>query len=397
MNNIALEGVTIIDMTRVLSGPYCCQLLADMGARVIKIEAFPNGDDSRQFPPFVNGFSGYYTAVNRNKESVRLNLKTQEGKKVLKELIEKADILIENFRPGVMDRLGFSYEKVSEINPRIVFTSISGFGQTGPYSERPAYDIITQAMGGLMELNALPGEVPVKTGAYTGDMIGGMLGALGTMAAYSGSLITGRGQHVDVSLVDSVVSFMCLRHDWYLYANEMPVRLGNDDDGSAPYGCFSCTDGDVVIACSNDRLFERLTNAMKRPDLFSDERFYTNRVRAANRKQTNAIVQEWIGNMTVDEAIQVLFDHEIPSAPIMNIAKLANDPHIAGVREMFPVLNQPGVGEVRVTGSPIKMSDTPMDVRMHAPGLGEHTDLVLSELLGYSDSEIQRLRDKKVV
>ncbi|MDR2163565.1 MAG: CoA transferase [Clostridiales Family XIII bacterium] len=398
MNNIALEGVTVVDMSRVLAGSYCTMLLADMGARVIKVENANDKDVARIYGPHVGSESGYYMTLNCNKESISLNLKTEEGKKILRTLIEHADILVENFRPGVMKKLGFDYEAVREYNPAIVYASISGFGQTGPYSQRPSYDIVAQAMGGLMAVTGDPDRGPTKVGANVGDAASGLMACIGLLAAYSGRLKTGKGQYIDVAMADTIFSILATRNHVYYLTGELPVRHGNRDELSCPYGIYECSDGHALIGCAHRRFFQSLCEIMGTPDLADDPRFCTHDLAAEHRFELDPIIEKWAKSKTVDELVALLSQAGIPTAPVYNVAQIADDPQIAGVRKMVREQDHPYVGKVKVTGNPIKMSETPTDeIRRHSPMLGEQTDMILKEFLHYDDEKIDELRKDDVI
>lgn len=397
MNNIALEGMTVLDLSRVVAGPYATMMLGDMGARVIRIESPINSDSARIYTPIVGGESGYYLTINRNKESITLNLKTEQGKDILRKLIQKADVFVENFRPGVIKKLGFSYEEVKRLNPAMVYASISGFGQQGPYATLPGYDIVAQAMGGLMEATGEPNGPPLRTAATICDIVAGMNAAIGILAAYSRSRISGLGQYIDISLVDSIISCLCTRNYLYLLTGENPLRLGNYDDLSCPYGGYLCRDGYIVIGCAQRPFFEQLTQLMGQPELQRDPRFASHTKCAENRKDLEQIVEGWTRTLTVQEALHKLQQHQIPCGPVYNTEQMVNDPHIGGVRNMFPEMKHPKAGKVRVTGCPIKMSDTPTDIVKPAPLLGEHTHSVLTELLGLQDSTINTLKKQNII
>ncbi|MDR3294779.1 MAG: CoA transferase [Clostridiales Family XIII bacterium] len=398
MNNIALDGVTVIDLGRVISGSYCTMMFADMGARVIKIENTEGLDTARILGPHQKGESGYFMTINRNKESITLNLKTEEGKEILRSLIREGDIFVENFRPGVMKKLGFDYEEVKKINPAMVYASISGFGQYGPYAERPSYDVLSTAMGGLMAVTGEPDGGPMKIGANIGDATSGLMAAIGVLAAYSKRLKTGIGQYIDISMADSIFSLLATRNHTYFITGELPPRHGNRDELSCPYGVYEANDGYLVIGCAHRRFFLRLADIMEMPELAEDPRFCTHELCAENHLELDPIVEKWCMERDVASIVKSLTDVGIPCAPVYNVAQIAEDPQIAGARNMCPVQDHPFVGKVRLTGNPIKMSDTPTeDIRIPSPMLGQHTDAVLKEFLGYDDAKIANLRQRGVI
>lgn len=392
-----LDGIKVLDLSRVLAGPYCSMLLADMGADVIKIEIPGKGDDSRAFGPYVNGESAYYMNLNRNKRGITLNLKTEEGKKIFLAMVEKADVVLENFRPGTMEKLGIGYDKLKEVNPGIVYGCVSGFGHYGPYSERAGYDIIGQAMGGLMSVTGWPGGEPTRTGTAMGDVLGGLSVTIGVLAAVVNKIRTGEGQKVDVSLVDSVVSSLEIITQIYLTTGRIPERIGNRYESTYPYDSFKVKDGSIVIACGNDKLFKILANDMGKPELITDERFVRNIDRVSNHKQLKEIIEAWTVNFTIDELVERLLVLKIPAAPINTIDRIVKDPHIAVAREMFVKIDHPVAGKTTVTGNHIKFSELKTEIKTPAPTLGQHNYEVYNEILGLSKKSIDELKKKNVI
>ena len=375
----ALEGVKVLDLTRVLAGPYCGMIFADMGAEVIKLEVPGKGDDSRRYVPQVNGESAYYMNLNRNKKGITLNLKDPKGKEIFLELIKNVDILIENFRPGTMKKLGLDYEELRKVNPALVYGCVSGFGQYGPYSSRPGYDIISQAMGGLMSVTGWPGGEPTRTGTAIGDVLGGLNMAIGVLAAYNNRLRTGKGQMVDVALVDSVVSALEIITQIYLQTGKVPEPIGNRYESVYPYDTFKAKDCSLVIGCGNNKLFSALATLMGRTDLIQDPRFCENPLRVKNHAELKPIIEKWLSDKTADEAVDMILGCGVPAAPINTIDKVVADPHISGAREMFVEIEHPVAGKMRVTGCQIKFSETKSGVCAPAPTLGQHTDAILKE------------------
>lgn len=397
MSKGILEGIKILDLTRVLAGPYSAMLLADMGARVIKIEVPTKGDDTRAFGPFINGESAYYMNLNRNKKGITLNLKTEEGKKMFLDLVKKADVVLENYRPGTMEKLGLGYEALKEVNPGIVYGCVSGFGHYGPYSQRAGYDIIGQAMGGLMSTTGWPGGEPTRTGTAMGDVLGGLSVTIGVLAAVINKMRTGEGQKVDVALVDSVVSSLEIINQIYLATGRIPERIGNRYESTYPYDSFKVKDGSIVLACGNDKLFSILANEMNLSELIRDSRFITNNDRVSNHAALKEIIEKWSINHTIDELVERLLNLGIPTAPINTIDRVVKDPHIAGAREMFVEVDHPVAGKTTITGNHIKFSDLKAEVRTPAPTLGQHNDEVYSELLGFSKEQLKELKLKKII
>jgi len=397
MGQKALEDITVLDLTKVLAGPYCGGILADFGANVIKIEPPVIGDDGRHYGPYQNGESMYYCNLNRGKRGITLNLKTDEGKEIFRKLALKADIVLENYRPGVMDRFGLGWKELHQLNPRLIYGAITGFGADGPYATRPAYDIISQAMGGLMSITGQQGDPPTRSGNAMGDVLGGMNMAIGLLAAVHARSITGKGQYVDVSLVDSVIASLEQAWQRYFASGKLPTRHGNYYDAIAPYDSFKAKDGYVVIACGNQKLFEIFcTKLLKKPELIKDERFLDVPLRVKNNKDFKVYVEEWLKDITVDEAIEMVLSEKIPAGPILNLKQISEDPHFAGNRKMFVEIDHPTAGKMKLNASPIKMSETKAEIRFAPPTLGQHNAEILQSL-GYSESEINSFHEKGVI
>lgn len=394
----ALAGIRVLDMTQFLAGPYCGMVMADMGAEVIKIETPPGGDFVRIAVPQIEGVSMYYENMNRGKKSVTLNLKTQGGKEIFTKLIAKADVLIENNRPGVMDRLGFGYEQAKKINQRLIYCSISGFGQTGPYSQRPGYDLIGQAMSGAMSLTGMPGQIPLKFGIPIGDVLGGMNGAIGILAALQYRAESGEGQQIDTSLVDGLVGGMLTNSMGYIVNGKVPGRSGNRYFNAYPYDSFSAKDGEYVISCGTDPHFAALAKVMGKPELLEDPRFKEFLVRKTNPNmdELKAIIDEWSSDKTVEECVGLIMAADIPVAPIYDMKQVVEDPHISKAREMFVDVEHPVAGKITITGNPIKMSATPTTPVQCAPLLGEHNEEIF-ESLGYDRQTLQEYKARKCI
>lgn len=393
----ALEGLKVLDLTRVLAGPFCTMMFADMGAEIIKVEQAGKGDDTRHMGPFKEGESAYFMNLNRNKKGITLNLKDPRGKAIFLDLVKKADVVIENFRPGTMEKLGLGYEDLKKVNPGLVYGAISGFGHTGRYSQKPGYDIISQAMSGLMSTTGWPGGEPTRTGTAMGDVLGGLSSAIGILAAVYNKIQTGEGQKVDVALVDSAVASLEIINMIYLVEGRVPTRIGNRYESTYPYDSFRGSDGSLVIGAGNDKLWVSLCKVMSRPELAEDPRYLHVPDRVARHEELKEIVEEWTMKRTVDEIYEMLDAAGIPCAPIYDIAQVANDPHIAGDREMFVDLEHPVAGKMKVTGAHIKLSGTPPTLRTPSPALGQHNDEVLGELLGYPQEKISELREEGVI
>jgi len=390
-----LEGLLVVDLTRALAGPYCTMMLADLGARVIKVETPDGGDDTRGWgPPFLEGESAYFMSINRNKESLTLNLKDEQGQELLWRLLARADVLVENFRPGTMDRLGFGYEAVRARLPRLVYCSISGFGQTGPYRERPAYDLIVQGMGGLMAITGEPDGSPMRVGVAVGDICAGMFAAYGILAALRARDRTGQGQWVDAAMLDGQVAWMTYMAANYFATGENPPRVGSAHTNLVPYQPFPTKDGFVTVTVGSEGLWQRFCRALEVP-FADDPRFATNAARVEHRRELlEALVPVFRGRTTA-EWLARLGDAGVPAGPISRINEVMTDPQVLH-REMVVEVDHPRAGRVRVNGVPVKFSETPGAVRTPPPVLGEHTAAILSEL-GCSDAQVNTLRKAGVV
>ena len=375
----ALEGIKIIDLSRVLAGPFCTMLLADMGAEVIKVEIPGKGDDSRTFPPFKKGQGTYFINFNRNKKSIVLDLKNPSDVDKLLEIIKSMDVLVENFRPGTMEKMGLGYERIKEVNNQIIYASISGFGHYGPYKDKPGYDIIGQAVGGIMSITGWPDGPPTRTGTAIADILAALFCTIGILSALQARSIHGKGQKVDIALVDSVVSAIGTILQIYMVEKRIPKRAGNQYDFIAPYEAFMAKDGWFVLGVGNDNIWKKFCNTIDRKDLINDERFNTNVERVKHNKELAEIIGHWTANFTVQEILSILEEKGIPAAPINNLEQIVNDPHIAIAREMIQKIVHPIAGEVKITGNPIKMSETNPEIYASSPLLGEHTDYVINK------------------
>ena len=401
-DHMALENLTVLDLTRVLAGPFCTMMLADMGANVIKIEVPTGGDDTRTYPPFreknLNGQreSLYFANINRNKKGVTLNLKAPEGKAIFKELVKKADIVVENYRPGVMDKLGLGYDVLKEINPRLIYAAVSGFGCYGPYHLRPGYDILAQAMGGMMAITGPRGGEPTRAGSALGDMLGGLHVTIGILAAVNARTITGKGQRVDVSLMDSMIAATENTALKYLESGQIPPRMGNRYAAVSPYDAFKVKDGVIIIAAGNQKLYEKLcTEVLHRPDMITDPRFVDMTGRLENQDAIQEVIEDTLKDYTMEEATQLVLSKGIPAGPILNIKQILEDPHVKE-REMFVEMDHPTLGRITVNGCAIKLMDTKRSVRTPAPQLGQDNKAIYEGLLGMSEEEFAALHEKAV-
>lgn len=393
----ALENLTVLDLTRVVAGPYAGALLGDLGANVIKIEIPGRGDDARGYGPYENGESMYYANLNRNKRGITLNMKSEKGKEAFLKLVEKADILIENFRPGVMDKLGLGYDRLKEINPRLIYGAVSGFGSYGPYAMRPGYDIVSQAMGGLMSVTGAKGGEPTRSGNAMGDILGGMNLVIGVLAAVNYRNMTGKGQRVDISLVDSVVASLENAYVRYFKSHQLPVRNGNAYASIAPYDAYHAKDGYVIIACGNQKLYEKFCNeVVNMPWMITDERFLTVPLRVENNEIQKKYIEEWTMQYTVDEVVDIVLSHGIPAGPIYNVKQITEDHHIAEVREMFIDIDHPVIGKMTVNGCPVKLMDAMPRINRPGPTLGQHNKEIY-KAIGYTDEDLEEMKKENVI
>ena len=397
MSKGLLDGVVVLDLTRVLAGPYSGMILADMGATVIKLENPKGGDDTRKMGPFINDNSVYYANFNRSKLGCTLNLKDPEGKEIFKELVKKADIVIENYRPGTMEKLGLGYDVLKEVNPGIIYGAVSGFGHTGPYSKRAGYDIVGQAMGGLMSTTGWPDGPATRTGTPMGDVLGALNMTVGVLAALVNKQRTGKGEKVDVALVDSVAAAMENITMIYQSTGRIPQRIGNRYESTYPYDTFPAKDGDVVIAAGNNKLYAILCDVMGKPELKTDPRFAEVKDRVANHVAMREIIVPWTKQHTIDEVDKLLNDAGCPACPVNTLDRLVVDPQIAGARGMFPTIDQPGIGELQITAIPAHTTRTSTAPRKAAPLLGEDNADVYGKLLGLDEAKLADLKAKGVI
>ncbi len=391
-----LAGITIVDLTRVLSGPFGTMLLADMGARVIKIEQPGKGDDTRAWgPPFVGSESSYFLSINRNKESVTLDFKRPEGRRILDTLISRADVVTENFRPGTLKKLGLAYEDLAERYPRLVYCSVSGFGQTGPLRERPGYDAVVQAEGGLMSVTGPDDGPGYRLGVAIADLAAGLFAAHGIVLALFARERTGRGQLVDIGMLDAVASLLTYQAGIYFSTGTPPRRLGNRHPTIAPYETFETSDGEIVVAVGNDEQWRRFSVALGLNDLAADARFATNAQRVAAYNELRPRLAERLRQRPGREWLAAIDAAGVPCGSVKSIDQVLTDPQILA-RDMVVEIEHATTGALRTLGVPIKLSDTPGRVRTPPPRLGEHTEEVLKEL-GLSASEIARLRTECII
>jgi len=389
-----LEGITVLDLTRVLSGPYCTMLLADMGARVVKIEQPGKGDDTRAWgPPFVHGESAYFMSINRNKESVTLDFKRPEGRAILERLVANADVLVENFRPGTLAKIGFDYATLAAAHPRLVYCSVSGFGQTGPRSREPGYDAVIQAEGGLMSITGPADGPPYRLGVAIADIVSGMFAAYGVAMALFARERTGRGQQVDLAMLDAVTALLTYQAGNCFASGTAPGRLGNRHPSIVPYEVFAASDGDFVLAVGNDQLWKAFCGVA---GIDLGERFATNRQRVGGYDALRPIVADALATRPRAYWIEQLTAAGVPCGSVRDLGEVFADPQLAA-RDMIVSLEHAAAGAVRLLGVPVKLSSTPGAVRTPPPTLGQHTDAVLRGDLGLGDAAIAALRNEKVI
>lgn len=377
----ALEGIKVVDLTRALAGPYCSMMLGDFGAEIIKVEMPGTGDDTRQWgPPFLNGESAYFMSCNRNKKSITLNLKTSTDKEILWELIKECDVLLENFRPGTMEKLGYSTEKLLEVNPGLIYCRISGFGQTGPYSKRPGFDVILQAMSGIMSITGEENGPPVKVGVAMADIGAGMWAAFGILTALLARNRNGKGQVVDVSLLDGQVAWLTYMAGNYFATGVNPKELGSGHPNIVPYQAFQTKDEKyIIVGVGNDSLWKKFCKVAGLLHIMDDPRYATNPKRLENREDVLRIVQDALMTKTSGEWLKILEKEGIPCGPINTLEDVFSDEHIK-YREMVVELEHKKAGKIKVTGIPVKLSETPGEIKTPPPLLGEHNDEVLNRL-----------------
>ncbi len=391
-----LEGVRVLDFTQFLAGPYCTMVLGDLGAEVIKVERPRVGEVYRTYgPKFIKGESSSFLSVNRNKKSIVIDLKDARGIEIVKRLVAETDVLVENFKSGTMDRLGLGYEELKQINPALIYCSISGFGSTGPYRDRGGFDLIVQGMSGLMSMTGEADGPPVKVGTPISDMGGAAFGTIGILAALIERAKSGKGQYIDASLLDASLAWTTLPIGNYLADGEIPGRLGSASPQNAPYQAFATSNGHLTIGTGNQRLWETLCKIMGLEELIHDERFPDNAARVRNQKELAALLEEKFKERTTEYWIEVLNDAGIPTGPIYNMEEALNDPHVRARGVLWEV-DHPRAGKVTVMGLPIKFSAASGDAPQAPPLLGEHTKAVLHRA-GYTKEEIEQFYSDEIV
>ena len=391
-----LHGIRVLDLSRVLAGPYCTMVLGDLGANVIKVEP-PEGDETRGWgPPFAGGESAYYLCVNRNKRGIVINLKTEEGQAILIDLAKQCDVLVENFRPDTLARFSMDYETLHGLNPGLIYCSITGFGQTGPLRNQPGYDLMIQAMGGIMSITGQPDGTPMKVGVAVADLFAGQNAIIAILAALQARERTGKGQYLDISLFDSQLGWLANVASNYLISGELPKRYGNAHASIVPYQSFRASDEYFVIAVGNDKQFARLCELIGKLELADNSHFTTNDARVVHREELIQILQSVFEVKSAAHWLSALEVAGIPSSPINTIDKVFSMQHVS-VREMLIHMTHPMAGDLTLVASPLKMSETPVQYLLPPPLKGEHTARVLTELLGFSPLQVDELKARGVI
>lgn len=391
-----LKGIRVLDLTRVLAGPSAALALADMGAEVIKVEPPGTGDETRTFPPFRNGESHYYLAINRGKKSIVVDLKTEQGISIVKDLAAKCDILIENYRPGVMERFGLGYDVLSEINPGLIYCAISGFGMNGPLRDRPSFDIVLQALSGALSVNGEPGGLPTKLGIPLGDLVGGINGPIAILAALHERHSTGRGRLIDISLLDGMMGMLGYLAQLAFFTGEDPLPQGSQHHNLVPYGVFPAADGAIIIACLTNSFWTRICNAIEKPEYVEDERFDTIEKRRNNRNLVNELLGQFTSQRTVADLVEIFAEHQVPHAPILGIQEALSQPQ-AQARDMVVETEHKTLGKIPIVNRPIKFPGAEQPVPTAPPVLGQHTDEILTVMLGLTQDQVRQLREAKII
>lgn len=392
-----LNKIKILDLTRVLAGPFCTMILSDLGAYVLKVEVPGKGDDSREYGPFRNGQSLYFLSLNRGKESLSLNIKSGKGRYILKELVKEFDVIIENFRPGTMEKLGLGYDELKELNPRIIYAATSGYGHTGPDSHKPAYDILAQAMGGIMSITGWPGNPPTRVGISIGDITASLYTAIGITSALYQRTITGTGQKIDVSMLDCQVSILENAMTRFQVEGTAPEPLGNRHPSISPFQAFQAKDGYIVLALGNDVLWGKFCNVVERDDLATDVRFTSNELRTKNIKELEKIISRILKLKSAEEWISIFEKAQIPCGPVNSVDSVMENRQVLS-RNMIVEVQDKKAGRVKIAGNPIKMTSIrEQGFREQAPEIGGHNVKVLSDFLGFNAAEIENLKMNGVI
>ncbi len=391
-----LKGIKVLDLSRVLSGPFASTILSDLGAEVIKVELPKKGDEARGFGPFKNGESLYYASVNRGKKSLTIDLRKPKGQALVRELAKRCDIILENFRPGSMKKFNLDYESIKKESPHIIYASLSGFGQSGLYSERPAYDVLIQAMSGLASITGPKGGDPLRVGSSISDLSSALYCVIGILAAVNQTKRTGVGQHIDVSMLDCSIALLENAISRYYNNRIAPVPIGSQHPSIVPFQFFKAKDSFLVVACGNNNLWKSLCNTLGIPELIEDERFLTNDKRVENHKILEGMLTEIFGNKIVKEWCELLQGAGIPCGPVYNVEEMVQDPHVIS-RDMITKVMHPTIGEMSVPNFPLQFSKTKIKVEEPSPLLGQHTTEVLQGFLGKTNEELALLREEEVI
>jgi crotonobetainyl-CoA:carnitine CoA-transferase CaiB-like acyl-CoA transferase len=400
-----LDGINVFDLTRVLAGPTCTQVLGDLGANIIKVERPISGDDSRNLgPPYLDSNlenpqeSAYYLSVNRNKNSVTIDLTSKEGQILAKKLIKKCDVVVENFRAGNLKQYGLDYKSLKKLKPNLIYCSITGFGQTGPYSSRGGYDYLVQALGGIMSITGLEKGDPTKIGVGVSDIITGLYSTIAILSALRFKDITSKGQHIDISLLDSQVSWLSYVAQSYLTSKKIPIRLGNEHPSIVPYQTMKAKDGLMVLAIANDNQFKKFCIFAKLTDLYLDKKFKTNSSRVNNRVELNIILEKVLKKKTIKEWVNGLIKLNVPCGPINNIKQVFDDPQVKSRKMKISMSHKKMKNKkINLVGSPLNFSESPVKYKKTPPTLGEDTDKILKEFLKLNSSDLKRLKEKKII
>ena len=394
----ALEDIKVLDLSRVLAMPYCSMMLGDLGAEIIRVERPGVGDETRHWgPPWAGDQSAYYLCTNRNKKSITIDLKKKDGQEIVCRLAQRSDVLLENFLPGSLAEMGLGYEQIKAVNPGIIYASVTGYGQEGPYRDLPGFDFIIQAQGGVMSIIGDPDGPPMKVGVAIVDITAGLFASSAILAALHYRVKTGIGQYIDIALLDSQVAWLANQASNYLISGRVPRRMGNAHPNIVPYETFKARDGIyIALGVGNDNQWRKFCKLAELEHLMNDPRYATNPKRVENRKELVSFLQGVFLQKTSDEWLKLLGEAEIPSGPINTIDRVLADPQVLA-REMVLEMEHPSTGKYKVIGSPMKLSETPVQYRIPPPLLGEHTAEVLRDILGYTQAEISRLKEEKVI
>jgi formyl-CoA transferase len=394
----ALEDIKVLDLSRVLAMPYCSMMLGDLGAEIIRVERPGVGDETRHWgPPWAGDQSAYYLCTNRNKKSITIDLKKKDGQEIVCRLAQRSDVLLENFLPGSLAEMGLGYEQIKAVNPGIIYASVTGYGQEGPYRDLPGFDFIIQAQGGVMSIIGAPDGPPMKVGVAIVDITAGLFASSAILAALHYRVKTGIGQYIDIALLDSQVAWLANQASNYLISGQVPRRMGNAHPNIVPYETFKAKDGIyIALGVGNDNQWQKFCKLAELEHLMNDPRYATNPKRVENRKELVSFLQGVFLQKTSDEWLKLMGEAEIPSGPINTIDRVLADPQVLA-REMVLEMEHPSTGKYKVIGSPMKLSETPVQYRIPPPLLGEHTAEILRDILGYTQAEISRLKEEKVI